>query len=312
MILQTDLFSEILLAQLLESGPVLSETVVIERFIRKMCGGSQPILAKASDGSTYVVKFTNNPQGPNVLFNEIAGNELYQACDLPVPAWGPVLVTDSFLDRYPACWIDSDEGELRPEAGLCFGSRFLGEAGDPFTEILRGTDFARVRHQARFWLAWLIDICARHANRRETIFRRRADRRFDAVFVDHGHLFGGPDGNAEPYPFVSRYFDSRIYEDLSLTDLLEIQRRTRALDVDLLWDRLQDLPDEWKTKSALISFSECAHRISNLGQVQSILHAMAKGHQQSDGHAFSSRQSKWQPLARCSARCTPGIADSVF
>ena len=150
-----------------------------------------------------------------MLFNEITGNELYRACFLPVPAWRPVLVTDYFLDRNPACWIETDEGKSRLETGWCFGSRFLGEMGDPFTETLRGTGFGKVSHQLRFWLAWLIDICARHANQREAIFPKRPGQRFDAVFVDHGHLFGGPDGNAEPQPIASRYFDSRIYKDLS-------------------------------------------------------------------------------------------------
>jgi len=53
------------------------EPAVVTQFIRKVRGGSQAILAKASDGRMYVVKFRNNHQGPNQLFNECMGTELY-------------------------------------------------------------------------------------------------------------------------------------------------------------------------------------------------------------------------------------------
>src|ERR1017187_5416922 len=103
--------------------------VFLTQYIRKLRGGSQPILAEASDGHTYVVKFANNLQGPNVLFNESAGSELYCAFGLPVPEWRPVTASEDFLDKNPDCWMQTPEGRLRPASGLCFGSRFLAENG---------------------------------------------------------------------------------------------------------------------------------------------------------------------------------------
>ncbi len=61
------------------------DPVVVTQYVRNLRGGSQPILARASDGFLYVVKFANNLQGPNLLFNESAGSELYLACGLPIP-----------------------------------------------------------------------------------------------------------------------------------------------------------------------------------------------------------------------------------
>jgi hypothetical protein len=52
---------------------------------------------EASDGHLYVVKFINNPQGLNVLFNEAVGTELYSIAGLSVPAWRPLLVTGDFV-----------------------------------------------------------------------------------------------------------------------------------------------------------------------------------------------------------------------
>ena len=55
------------------------------RFIRKMRGGSQPILVEASDRNLYVVKSQDNLQGRNVLFNEVVGSEMFRQVGLPGP-----------------------------------------------------------------------------------------------------------------------------------------------------------------------------------------------------------------------------------
>lgn len=144
-------------------------------------GGSQPILARASDGFLYVVKFANNPQGPNLLFNESAGGELYRACGLHVPDWKPLVVSDSFIDRNPDCWMRTTVGRLRPASGLCFGSRFLGLNGKRLFEILPGSMYKRVRNQSSFWLAWLIDVCAEHVDNRQAIFVKGADGLLDTI-----------------------------------------------------------------------------------------------------------------------------------
>jgi hypothetical protein len=121
----------------------------VTRYICNLHGGSQPILAQACDGLLYVVKFANNLQGFNLPFNECIGTELYHACGLAVPSWRPLLVTDSFLDQNPDCWMQAQHGRLRPNSGLCFGSRFLGGNGIRVLEILSETSFKRVRNRLR-------------------------------------------------------------------------------------------------------------------------------------------------------------------
>jgi len=73
------------------------EPVSLRTYIRKLRGRSQPMPVEASDGHLYVVKFINNPQGLNVLFNEAVGTELYSIAGLSVPAWRPLLVTGDFV-----------------------------------------------------------------------------------------------------------------------------------------------------------------------------------------------------------------------
>ncbi len=261
--------------------------ISVVRYIRKLCGGSQSILAEASDGHLYVVKFANNPQGPNIPFNESVGNELYRACGLAVPAWKPLLVTNSFLETNPACWFSMPTSRIVPNPGWCFGSQFLDSDGKRLLEILPGSFFGRVHNVWQFWLAWMVDICADHADHRQALFEERSDGRLNAFFIDHGHLFGGPKGDRQCSPRICRYLDGRIYCDISSKNITTIRNKLKSLKVDLLWQRAMNLPDEWRTKTALDSFSECLGRLSNVTLVQTLVDEVIEVHNRSTLSATS-------------------------
>jgi hypothetical protein len=260
-----------------------------------LCGGSQPILVEASDGLRYVVKFTNNLQGPNLLFNESMGAELYQSFGLPVPSWKPLLLSDSFLDQNPACWMRTPEGPRRPEAGLSFGSLYLGGDGPRLLEILPQLSYRRVRNHRNFWLAWLIDICAQHTDNRQAIFQEDSEGQFQAIFFDHGHLFGGPKGEQRLNFQASRYLDPHIYQDVFSMDQLGFQAGWGAPEADQLWQRSQALPEEWKTTTALDSFSQCLNRLSNATLLQNILDTMMDAQQRINGYERKKPQSEGYP-----------------
>src|ERR1035437_4051960 len=130
--------------------------------IRKLRGGSQPILIRASDGFFYVVKFLNNPQGSNLLFNEALGTEIFRGAGLPVPEWRTIYLSEEFLDHNPECWIETEQGRRRPTAGLCFGSRFLSLRNTSSFEIIPGQSFSRIRNRMDFWTAWVLDAICGH------------------------------------------------------------------------------------------------------------------------------------------------------
>jgi hypothetical protein len=242
----------------------------VTQYVRNLRGGSQPILAWASDGLLYVVKFANNLQGPNLLFNESAGSELYRACGLPVPEWRPLAVSGSFLDKNPDCWMQTEGGRLRPASGLCFGSRYLGENGKRILEILPGSMFKRVHNQTSFWMAWLIDVCAEHVDNRQAIFVEDAEGWLEAHFIDHGHLFGGPKADMKRNFGASRYLDPRIYGEVSCEVLLSFQDVLQALDADKLWQRIEAIPVEWSRASARESVERCLQRLKIPSLVQHV------------------------------------------
>ncbi len=236
---------------------------VVARFIRGLRGGSQPILAQASDGLTYVVKFINNPQGPNVLFNESAGTELYRAFGLSVPQWKPLFVSDSFIDDNPDCWMQTANRRQRPESGLCFGSRFVGGDGGAIFEWLPNGRVKRVRNRSSFWLAWMVDICADHMDGRQAVYLEDAEGNLTAFFVDHGFMFGGPNGDKWRSPLSGRCVDRRVYGDLSPNGRMNLRRIAKRLNVDRLWRRIEAVTGDWKTQSALAHAETCLNRLSN-------------------------------------------------
>jgi hypothetical protein len=170
--------------------------------------------------------------------------------------------------------MQTPTGHLRPVSGLCFGSRFLGGDDVRLLEILPGTSFNRVRNRESFWLAWMIDICANHADNRQAIFDEDADGGLNANFVDSGHLFGGPKGELHLPFLASRYLDSRIYQSLSSKQQWDIRTAAGSIDGDQLWQRIHTLSNDWTTAALLKSFAECLDKLSNANLLRNILDTM--------------------------------------
>lgn len=246
----------------------------VTRFVRKLRGGSQPILVEASDGLLYVAKFADNLQGSNLAFNESMGCGLYRAYGLRVPAWKPLQLTRSFIARHPECWFETERGLVKPAPGLCFGSLYLGTEGTRLLEILPETGYRTIHNRARFWLAWLVDICAGHADNRQVVFVQDAENKFEAHFIDMGHMFGGPKGNMRPHYISSRYLDARIYPTITFRQVHTFCRALESVDTDKLWQQAGALPEEWKTASALRGFGRCLQRLSDTALAHNLLNAM--------------------------------------
>jgi hypothetical protein len=269
------------------------EHAFVTRFVRKLRGGSQPVLVEASDGIKYVLKFSNNSQGRNVLFNEAMGTELYRAAGLPAPFWKRLIITEKFIDHTRQCWLETGKSSLRPQSGLCFGSPYLERDGVRLWEILPGSSFSRVVNKRDFYLAWLLDICARHSDNRQALFEERPDG-IRAVFIDHGHMFSGPNGESnKPHFRVSTYLDDRIYVANQHGHWRDIARAVLNIDVDDLWIRAEQLPKEWLTDSALQNFVACLCVLTNRSAVDTIAELIAGSLVEKDQREFRGRERQW-------------------
>jgi hypothetical protein len=140
--------------------------------------------------------------------------------------------------------------------------------------FLPAINFQRVRNRNSFWLAWLIDICAKHADNRQAIFEQGADGWLDAHFIDHGHLFGGPNGDVTKKFQASRYLDPHIYQALTSIEILYFQGCVHALCGDQLWRAAAALPEDWKTTSATDGFAKTLDRLETSDLVENVFSTM--------------------------------------
>ncbi len=262
-----------------------------------MGGGSQSVLAKASDGNFYVLKFRNNPQGPNVLFNEAIGTELFRIAGLLVPEWRPVFVPKELLASSPECWIETENGLRLPEDGWCFGSRFLGSENAALFEILPKSYFGRIRNRGDFWVARALDVLCGHSDNRQAIFVEGRDKRLDAYFFDHGNLLCGADGAAYPMPEASRYLDPRIYNMPTEEDEAAVSSVITALDLRALDNVARFLPDHWKTKTALLRFDQFGQRVSSQVLLRTTVQIIFGFAGRREGSWQVSRRKHYQALA---------------
>jgi hypothetical protein len=88
----------------------MSTRLYAVQHIRKMRGGSQAHLLRASDGAYYVTKFQNNPQHLRVLANEMFATRLAHWLGLPVPRVEVIEISD---------WLIANSSDLRVEAAGC-------------------------------------------------------------------------------------------------------------------------------------------------------------------------------------------------
>ena len=233
------------------------------RPLRRLRGGSQPLLVEASDGHLYVIKMLGNPQGPNILFNEALGTEIFRSAGLLVPEWRAVVLSDDFIDGHREIWFETENGPCRQSAGCCFGSRLLGSGVHSLLEILPRGSFARIRNRRDLWMAWVLDVLCEHTDNRQAIFIEDETRYLDAYFIDHGNLFGGAHGTMTPIIQGCRYLDPRVYDDVKRGCARQIFEAIRCIDTNTLLAVAADLPASWTTETAMGRLRRFCERIGH-------------------------------------------------
>lgn len=233
----------------LTCGPTRTAT----KFLRKMRGGSQACLAQVDDGGFYVVKLLGNPQGSGVLFHEALGTELMKIVGLPVPAWSPIDVSDTFINENPGLWFEAETGgPKKPPSGLHFGSKLV--AGDETAtayEVIPRSWFNRVANRSDFIGALLFDLFACQSDNRQAIFIQDPDNRsLRAVFIDQGSLFRECPEVCSHSRLPHMYLDPAIYADLDLDSFISFwEARIRRFDCEPIASLKNDckIPSEWYT-----------------------------------------------------------------
>ncbi|HLJ88166.1 MAG TPA: HipA family kinase [Candidatus Angelobacter sp.] len=159
--------------------------------VRRMRGGAQAHLMRASDGHFYVVKFQNNPQHLRVLANELLATRLGEHVGLPVPATDMIAVDRWLIENTAELRMELSAGPILCHPGLQFAARYVcNPAEGPVYDYLPESLFGQVRNREAFAGILAMDKWLGNANGRQAVFwKRHGERKFAATFIDQGYCF---------------------------------------------------------------------------------------------------------------------------
>jgi hypothetical protein len=240
------------------------------KYIRKMKGGSQSILVQCDDDRFYVVKMAGNPQGPNVMANEFLGSVIAGAVGLPVAESMAIHLTNHFIDSDPDIWFELPAGTKRPDAGLHFGSLLVGQPSGPLrpSEYISPSRIDSIANRDAFLGMYILDVWANHQDNRQAVLLRRSDDAQEAFFIDHGHMFGGPDWNFRERPGAAFHLETSIYSELWHDEVVSswISHFRTVLPEVLSWVT-SILPPRWYNGDLRGLMEVLIHRLSNLTEL---------------------------------------------
>lgn len=225
------------------------EPIRAVRLVRPMRGGAQSVLVECTDGARYVVKSLNNPQGPHVLFNEALGTELMRALGLPVAPWRPVLLTSSLLTSTPEFELETSRGRVPRAPGLYFGSLYMVLENSIAHEIIPSGWLKRVVGRERFLRALVLDLWVCNRDQRQALFLPTAPgpgAPLQPVFLDNGHMFGGPEWGFRDQITKSMYGDLSVYAGLLHESAIQSAvNEVLNISVSDVVQSLCSIPHEW-------------------------------------------------------------------
>jgi hypothetical protein len=216
--------------------------------IRRMRGGAQSHLMLGSDGHLYVVKFQNNPQHRRVLANELLATRLAEAVGLSVPATEVIEVSAWLIANTPELHVDLGRKQESCEAGLQFGSRYVGGLmPGQVVDYLPEEQLGEVRNLAEFAGMLVVDKWTCNSNGRQAVFHKKPrERRYSATFVDQGYCFHAGEWSFPDAPLRGVYARNRVYAEVRGWESFEPWlSRIQTLDASEVWQIAENVPPLW-------------------------------------------------------------------
>jgi hypothetical protein len=216
--------------------------------VRRMRGGSQAHLLRASDGGFYVTKFSNNPQHIRVLANEMLASRLGRWLGLPMPEVAVIEVSDWLVQHTPELCFDTAGLRAKCNSGRQLGSRYpCDPLEDVLFDYLPENMFTRVRNAADFARVLVLDKWTANCDGRQVVFSKRAKQRlYTATFIDQGYCFNAGEWTFPDSPLRGVYARNCVYQHVTGWESFEpaLTRAEQADPVDI-WRCADAIPPEW-------------------------------------------------------------------
>src|SRR6476660_2142138 len=216
--------------------------------IRKMRGGSQAHLIRASDKNLYIVKFQNNPQHVRVLVNEYLGTTVGRLLHLPMPEARSMEVSDWLVENTPELKIDLNPPPVTCATGLQFASRYVGDPeGDRVFDYLPDSMLHQITNRGDFPRVLVFDKWTGNSDGRQAVFvKRSGHRKYEAMFTDQGHCFNAGEWNFPDLPLRGTYARNSVYESVTGWQSFEpTLSAVEQIEIDELWRFASEIPEEW-------------------------------------------------------------------
>lgn len=217
--------------------------------IRRLRGGSQAQLLRASDGHYYVTKFQNNPQHVKILANEMLATRLGIALGLPMPAVTCIEVSNWLIQNTPELRVEISGVFTSFEPGLQLASRYAedpheGQVFDYLPESL----LTKVENLKDFARALVFDKWASNADGRQAVFsgNRKPSKTYRALFIDQGYCFNAGEWDFLDSPLRGVYARNCVYEHVTSWEAFEpVLTRAEQMDAQEIWRLAVDIPEDW-------------------------------------------------------------------
>jgi hypothetical protein len=217
--------------------------------LRKLRGGSQAHLIRASDGACYVTKFQNNPQHVRVLANEMFATRLGLALGLPMARVEVIDVCEWLIANTPDLRIQLAGREIPCQSGLQLASLYVGEESSGLTfDYLPRELLATVRNLGDFARVLVLDKWTCNSDGRQAIFCRKTPRSqgYTATFIDQGYCFNAGEWTFPDSPLRGVYANNCVYEGVTGWEAFEpALTRAEEMHWGAIWQCAADIPEEW-------------------------------------------------------------------
>jgi hypothetical protein len=248
--------------------------------IRPMRGGAQSQLMLGADGQLWVVKFKNNPQHLRVLANELIATKIAEAVGLTVPQTDVIEVSDWLIDHSPQMLVGAARGErVRCEAGLQFGSRFVGGLmPGQVVDYMPGSQMDEVRNLAEFAGMLAVDKWTGNCNGRQAVFERRPrERKYRAVFIDQGFCFNAGEWTFPDSPLRGVFARNQVYRSINGWKSFEPWlSRIENFPAETLGHIAEQVPPEWYGGDTSVLEQLMETLLTRRGRVRELLSAFRK------------------------------------
>ncbi|PYP90100.1 MAG: phosphatidylinositol kinase [Candidatus Angelobacter sp. Gp1-AA117] len=224
------------------------QTISAVQHIRRMRGGSQSHLLRASDNNFYITKFKNNPQHLRVLASEYMGTRIGTLLGLSMPEVRVIDVSDWLITHSPELRIEDAGNSLPCAAGLQLASRYVADPWqDHVFDYLPEVLFERVSNREDLTRVLAFDKWTGNSDGRQAVFVKRPKERFYRMtLIDQGHCFNMAEWSFPDLALLGIYYRDYAYKGVTGWKNFEpVLSRIEQIDIADLWKIAAEVPEEW-------------------------------------------------------------------